>query len=359
MATMTAPPSASTTHPLPSAKRGSTPAKRMGVREAAILLTSIGNENCAAVLRHMTEEQVHQVTREISRLTTVASEERNLIFETFEEAIEQGQLFGPGGIEYATSVLVTAFGNETGKRMADRVLKSLGTETASIDWLQKADPQHLAKVVQQEHPQTIALVLSHIGPSHAAKLLSALPEKVRGNVVQRMAMLDQISPEVVNKIAKTIGTKLRTLGESNLESYGGIRAVAEVLNRVDSSTSDGILTEITDQNGNLGQTIRNLMFVFDDLIKVDSKAMQTLIAKVDRKALIVALKGCSAALKEHITSVMSSRASESLMEDMDALGPVRIREVEEFQQAIIATARQLETEGQLSLKPSSGDQYVL
>ena len=254
---------------------------------------------------------------------------------------------------------MAAFGPETGKRMADRVLKSLGTETASIDSLQKADPQHLAKVVHQEHPQTIALVLSHIGPSHAAKLLTALPEKVRGNVIRRMAMLDQISPEIVNKIAKTLGARLRLLGESSLESYGGVRAVAEVLNRVDGSTSDGILGQISDEDANLGQTIRHLMFVFDDLLNVDVAAMRVLVGKIERKVLVVALKGCAVRVKEHFTSVMSARAAESLNEDMDALGPVRIREVEEAQQAIIEMARKLEAEGQLSLKPSSGDQYVV
>jgi flagellar motor switch protein FliG len=331
----------------------------MGLRQAAILLTSIGDENCAAVLRHMTEDHVHEVTREISRLTAVADEERTAVLETFAGAVERGRIFDPGGIDYATSVLVAAFGPETGKRMADRVLKSLGTETASIDSLQKADPQHLAKVVHQEHPQTIALVLSHIGPSHAAKLLTALPDKVRGDVIHRMAMLDQISPEVVNKIAKTLGARLRLLGESSLESYGGVRAVAEVLNRVDSSTSDNILGQITDEDPNLGQTIRHLMFVFDDLLHVDAAAMRVLIGKIDRKVLVMALKGCAARIKEHFTSVMSTRAAESIVEDMEALGPVRIREVEEAQQTIIAIARQLEAEGQLSLKPSSGDQYVV
>jgi flagellar motor switch protein FliG len=333
--------------------------KRMSVRQAAILLTSVGDENCAAVLRHMTEDHVHEVTREISRLGTVSDEERTVVLETFAEVTEKGQVFDTGGIEYATSVLVAAFGPETGKRMAERVLKSLGTETANIDTLQKADPQHLAKVVHQEHPQTIALVLSHIGPSQAAKLLAALPEKVRGNVIRRMAMLDQISPDVVNKIAKTLGARLRLLGESSLESYGGVRAVAEVLNRVDTSTSDGILGQISEQDPTLGQTIRHLMFVFDDLLNVDQAAMRVLAGKIDRKVLVMALKGCAVRVKEHFTSVMSARAAESLGEDMEALGPVRIREVEEAQQVIIEIARKLEFEGQLSLKPSSGDQYVV
>ena len=330
-----------------------------GPRLAAILLTSIGDENCAAVIRHLSEDQVHEVTREISCLKNVTDEERIAVFKHFEYTMEQARLFAPGGISYATSVLVSAFGPETGKRMADRVLKSLGTETASIDSLQKADPQHLAKVVQREHPQTIALVLSHVGPAHAAKLLAALPDKVRADVVRRMAALDQISPDIVNKIAKTLGAKLRTLGEASLESYGGVRAVAEVLNRVDGTTSDGILGEISDADPTLGQAIRNLMFVFDDLLHVDVTAIKALSGKLDRKMLVLALKGSTAQMRTLFTSVMSTRAAEMLFEDMQALGPVRIREVQEAQQGIIAIARQLETEGLLSLKSGGGDQYVV
>jgi flagellar motor switch protein FliG len=198
-----------------------------------------------------------------------------------------------------------------------------------------------------------------VGPSHAAKLLTALPDDLRADVVRRMAVLDQISPELVNKIAKTLGTRMRLLGESSLESYAGVRAVAEVLNRVDSATSDGILNEITKSDANLGQTIRNLMFVFEDLLRLDATAMRTLVGRLDRKLLATALKGSSPTTKSHFTSFMSSRASEMLSEDMEAMGPVRIRDVEEAQQTIIATARQLETEGVLSLKPSSGDQLVV
>jgi flagellar motor switch protein FliG len=331
----------------------------MGARQAAILLTSIGDENCATVLRTMKEEEVHEVTREISRLATVSDEERHSVLERFVDAVERKSLFDPGGIEYATSVLIAAFGPDAGKRMAERVLKSLGVETASIDSLQKADPQQLAKVVQREHPQTIALVLSHVGPSHAAKLLSALPHEVRAEVVRRMAALEQISPEVVNKIAKTLGAKLRGLGESNLESYGGVRAVAEVLNRVDSSTSEGILEDITGHDPNLGQTIRNLMFVFEDLQQLDVSVMRPILARIDKKVLTTALKGCTAQMKSHFTSFMSTRAAEMLYEDMETMGAVRIRDVEEAQRTIIAAARLLEKEGALSLKPSSGDQFVV
>ncbi|HUI57582.1 MAG TPA: flagellar motor switch protein FliG [Bryobacteraceae bacterium] len=357
MATMTAPVAA-----LPAAPSPQGEAKRSemrGVRKAAILLTTLGDDTCAAILRQLTEEQVHDVTREISRLTGVSDDERRHVLEEFASAHSNAGLFGSGGIEYATSVLVTAFGPETGKRMADRVLKSLGFEMATIDSLQKADPQALAKVIHREHPQTIALILSHVGPSHAAKLLAALPATLRPDVARRMATLDQISPEVVNKIAKTIGAKLRLLGETSLEAFGGVRAVAEVLNRVDTSTSEEILKQVTDDDPNLGQTIKNLMFVFEDLLHVDQQAMRTIVGKLDRKVLVMALKGSASRIKDHFTGLMSARAAEMLAEDMEALGPVRIRDVEEAQQQIIAIARQMEAEGALSLRPSSGDKFVV
>jgi len=329
-----------------------------GPRHVAILLTSIGNDSCAELLRHLEEDEVHQVTREISCLGGVSSDERVAVLERFAKAIE-GPQFHPGGIDYATSLLVTAFGPEAGKRIADRVLKSIGNEAASINSLQKTDPQHLAQVVQREHPQTIALVLSHVGPSHAAKILSALPGDVRVDVVRRMALLDQISPDVVNKIAKTLTARLRSLGETSLESYGGVRAVAEVLNRVDSATSNEILQKINEDNSTLGQTIQNLMFVFDDLLHVDDATLRTLTSKLDRKVLVVALKGCNAQVKKRFGSLMSARAAEMLEEDMAALGPVRIRDVEEAQHSIIATARQLEVDGVITLKSSGGDEFVV
>ena len=329
------------------------------MRKVAILLTSLGDENCAELLRRMTEDEVHEVTREMSRLTPVTDDERQFVMGRFADAVERGHISGTGGVEYATSILIAAFGPETGKRMAERVLKSLGTDPTGIDSLQKADPQYLAKVVQREHPQTIALVLSHVSPSHAAKLLANLPDNARADVVRRMAVLDQISPEVVNKIAGTLGSRLRLRGGSGLESYGGVRAAVELLNRVDTPTSESILDEIAADDGNLVQTIRNLMFVFDDFLQVDGAAIRKILGKIDQKVLMVALKGCNNELKSHFTSCMSSRSAEMLNEDMQTLGPVRIRDVKEAQQAIIAAARQLESDGVLNLKPNSGDQLVL
>lgn len=329
-----------------------------GTRKAAILLTSVGDEVSANLLRQLSEEQVHDVTREISLLNVVPDQERTAVLREFLKIAERPAAFQPGGIEYATSVLMSAFGPETGKRMVERLLKSIGNDTPSIDSLRRADPQHLAKVLHREHPQTIALILCHLGTLNAARLLSALPEKLRSQVARRMAALDQISPEVTNDLAKIICAKLRILGESSLESCGGVRAVAELLNRVDSDTSDVILEEIGSEDPGLAQTIQQLMFVFEDLMNISQDALRKLLARVDKKVLTLALKGTTPQVKKHFMGLMSSRAAEMLTEDMAALGPVRIREVQEAQQAMIATARQLQEVGEISLAPAATEQFV-
>jgi flagellar motor switch protein FliG len=243
--------------------------------------------------------------------------------------------------------------------MLDRLTKALGSEAASFDAIQKADPQQLAKFIHNEHPQTIALVLSHLNSTQAAALLNSLPAGLRSDVAQRMASLDQISPDVILKIAGVIGQKLKTLGEFSRESYGGVRAVAEMLNRLDSASSREILTHIDQGDTTLAETIRHLMFVFEDLLLIDPMGLKEVMGKVDRKVLTLALKGTSEQLRTQILSSMSQRGADMLREDMDALGPVKIKDVEAAQQQIIAIVRQLESEGVLNLKGTVGEQYVV
>jgi flagellar motor switch protein FliG len=254
---------------------------------------------------------------------------------------------------------MTAFGPETTKRLMDRLSKALGSDVASFDALQRADPQQLAKFIHNEHPQTIALVLSHLNPTQAASLLVSLPQRIRSDVAIRMANLDQISPEIIHKIASVIGQKLKTLGDFSRESYGGVRAVSEMFNRLDSGTSKDILADIEQQDTNLFETIRQLMFVFDDLLLIDSVGIKEVLSRIDRKVLTCALKGTSEQLRNHLFSAMSQRGAEMLREDIDALGPMKIREVDAAQQQIISVVRQLESEGVLSLKGAVGEQYVM
>lgn len=330
-----------------------------GVRKAAILMVILGEQTSADILRQLDEEEVQAIGREVARITSINNDQAEAILEEFYQMSMARDYVLKGGIDYAKKMLMNAFGPEHAKKLLDRLLKTLGSETASFDTLQKADPQQLAKFIHHEHPQTIALILSHLNPSQAAGLLISLPPEIRSDVALRMANLDQISPDIISKIAAIIGEKLKALGELSRESYGGVRAVSEMFNRLDSATSKEILEGIEKVDSNLVETIRHLMFVFEDLLLLGPESIKELLGKIDRKLLTVALKGTSDQLKTHFLEGMSQRGAEMLKEDMEALGPVKIKEVEAAQQQIIAVVRQLESEGSISLKGTVGEQYVV
>jgi flagellar motor switch protein FliG len=329
------------------------------LRKAAMLLIVLGEQASADLLQQLSEDDVQRVSREVAKITAIDTDQAEGILEEFHQLSAAGDYVARGGIDYARKLLMRAFQPDVAKRLLDRLTRALGADAASFDVIQKADPGQLAKFIHSEHPQTIGLVLSHLSSSQAAALLTSLPAGLRSDVVQRMASLDQISPEVILKIAGVIGQKLKSLGEFNRESYGGVRSVAEMLNRLDSGSSREILDHIEQQDANLAETIRHLMFVFEDLLLIDSMGLKEVLGKADRKLLTVALKGTSEQLKNHILACMSQRGAEMLREDMDALGPVKIKEVESAQQQIIAVVRQLESEGVLSLKGAVGEQYVV
>jgi len=330
-----------------------------GLRKAAILLVTIGDQASADFIRQLNEDEVQMVSREVARIGSITAEQAETVLEEFYQMSMARDFAVKGGLDYARSMLVSAFGPETAKKLVDRLIKALGSDAASLDALQKADPQQLAKFVHSEHPQTIALVLSHLNPSQAASLLISLPGNLRADVGLRMANLDQISPEVIHKIAAVLGQKLKALGEFSRESYGGVRAVAEMFNRLDSGTSKDILENIEAHDSGLAETIRHLMFVFEDMLMIDPNGIKEVLAKIDRKVLTVALKGTSDQLRNHFLEAMSQRGAEMLREDMDAAGPTKIKDVEAAQQQIIAVVRQLETEGVVNLKGAVGEQYVV
>jgi len=330
-----------------------------GLRKAAMLLIVLGEQAAAELLPQLSEEDVQRVSREVAKITAISSEQAENVLNDFNHICTAGDYVARGGIDFARKLLMTAFSPEVAKRLLDRLTKALGAEAASFDALQKADPGQLAKFIHNEHPQTIALVLSHLNQTQAAALLTSLPSQMRADVALRMASLDQISPDVIIKIAAVIGQKLKTLGEFSRESYGGVRAVAEMLNRLDSTSTREILTHIDQQDTNMAETIRHLMFVFEDLLLIDPMGLKEVLGKVDRKVLTVALKGTSEQLRNQILASMSQRGADMLREDMEALGPIKIKEVDAAQQQIIAVVRQLESEGVVSLKGTVGEQYVV
>lgn len=330
-----------------------------GTQKAAVLMMMLGAETSAALMRQLSEDEVQTVSRAVARTSSVSSEHAEAILEEFHQMAVARDYVVKGGLDHARRMLVSAFGPESAEKILYRLSIMLKADMTDFGALQKADPQQLARFVANEHPQTIALILSQLSSSPAAALLMALPPDLRSDVTLRMASLDQISPEIINKISAVIHQRLKGLGDLSRQAYGGVRAVADLLNRLDSTVSREILELITQQDGSVGEKVRHLMFVFEDLLLIDVSGIKELLAKVDRKLLTVALKGTSDQLKNHLMQCMSQRGKEMLHEDMEALGPIKIKEVEAAQQAIIAVVRQLESEGVLSLKEAAGEQYVV
>jgi flagellar motor switch protein FliG len=326
-----------------------------GPQKAAILLVTLGEKLGGEILKQLNEEEVKAVSKAIARLEKVTPSQTESVLEEFYQSTTGGG--GRGGFDYAKRMLSSAFGPEGARRLVEALPKGVRANK-NIESLQKADPALLSRFIEGEHPQTIALVLSHLAAPQAAALIASLPPPLRSDVVTRIAELDRVSNDVVARISLVIGEKLKSIGQVKSEPHGGPRSVAEILNRMDSAMSEEILTNMQEQQA-LVDAIRHYMFVFEDLLLIDATAMKELVAKIDRKLLTIALKGTSDQLKNHFLQCMSQRGAEMLREDMDAAGPVRIRDVETAQQQILAVVQQLESEGVLSLKGGGGDQYVV
>ena len=335
----------------------STNTKITGPQKAAILIVALGDKVGGELMKQLNEEEVKAVSKAIARLDKVTPSQTESVLEEFFQMTGAGG-GGRGGFEYAKKVLANAFGAEGAKRIAEHLPKGGTKLNKNLESLQKADPNQLSRFIVSEHPQTIALILSYLASSQAASLLANLPMPLRSDVILRIAQLDRVSPDVVARVSVVISEKLRSLGEVKMELHGGPRSVAEILNRMDGTMSEEILGSLSDEQP-LVDAIRHFMFTFDDLLLIDAMAMKEVVAKVDRKLLVVALKGTSDQLKNQFLQCMSMRGAEMLREDMDAAGPVRIRDVEGAQQQILEVVRQLESEGVLSLKGGGGSEYVV
>ncbi len=330
-----------------------------GTRRAAILMVLLGDEASSSVFRYLQEDEVQEISREISQLGKIDAEIAEDVLNDFHRMTLAQNCIARGGAEFAKKLLVKAFGAEASKKLLDRLNISMQSAIVGFDSLQKADPAQLSKFIQNEQPQTIALVLAHLNSSQAAALLSSLPTPLRADVVMRMAHLEQISPDIISKITTILEQKLRSLGDFSRESYGGIRAVAELINRLETKAAASILENIENENPTLALSIRNLMFVFDDVMLIDDQGMREILQRVDKKTLAVALKGTSEELKDQFFRNMSSRAIEMLKEDIEALGPVKVKDVESAQQMIVAIVRKLDESGVISLKGGGGgDEYI-
>jgi flagellar motor switch protein FliG len=328
-----------------------------GVRKAAILTLMVGESTASAMFKHLNEDEIEKVAREVAVVGQIPAESSTATLEEFHTMWRASEYVTRGGVDYAQKLLIKTLGSDMGRRVLDRVVKSFES-TIAFSNLERADPQQLSKFVLSEHPQTIALLLAHLKPAQAAQLANSLPDELRVEVITRMATLDEISPDVMNRVSSVIEARLKALGTQASESMGGVRVVAELLNRLDRGVSTAVLSTIENESPDLAVSIRNLMFVFDDLLHVDDNAVREIIQRADKKTLTLALKGASEDIRSRFISNMSKRAAQMIKEEMDVLGAVRLREVERAQQEIVAIARKLEEEGLLVTGAAAGEAYV-
>jgi flagellar motor switch protein FliG len=330
-----------------------------GVQKAAILLIALGDEVSSGLLKQLSDEEVALVTGVIANLPIIPLQQAESILEEFHYAANSALQMARGGTEYARRILTHAFGPEASKKHLDRLPQH--GQTTINQQLQRIDPEVLASFVNAEHPQTAALILSRVSPAQSAAVLAAMDPQARTDIAVRIATLNKISPAVVAKISTILGAKLKSsTGEVQRESAGGPRAAAQIFNQMDPALCDEILQQIGQQNAELVELIRNKMFVFEDLLTLDSAGVTELLSRADRRQLMIALKGATPELREFLLKGLSQRGAEMLLEDMEALGPVKIRDVEAAQQTVIAVVRQLETDGVISRNRTGekNDQYV-
>jgi flagellar motor switch protein FliG len=329
-----------------------------GVRKAAILLLALGEERSSEVFKHLRDEETELIAKELSALGTVNAETGERVLEEFHQMVSASNYINQGGVDYARRVLDRAVGPDQSRRILDRV-KTKSRSTAGFTSLAHLDPQQLSKFLLAEHPQTIALILSHLNAPNAAQLVERLPASLRAEVITRMANLDETSPEVIGRISSLIEQRLNGLGGPSREQYGGVRAVAELCNRLDPTLAKSVLESIETDSPDLAVSIRNLMFVFDDLRHIEDNGLREIIQRADKKVLTIALKGASDDIKERFFTNMSKRAADMLRDEMEVLGAIRLREVEKAQQEIVGIARKLEEEGLIVTGAAAGEAYVV
>lgn len=328
-----------------------------GARKAAILLSLLGDEPAAAILRNLPDQDLQRVTDEVAKLGQVPFDVTLGVLEEYQQMMAAQDFIAVGGHDVATRLLVKAFGENGAKSMVERLTKA--EAPGELDSLKKANPQQLAKFLIGERPQTKALVLGHLDSKQASALLMNMEPDDRADCVKRLANLGQHSPEVAAKISAVLSRRLKSVGDRSRQADSGSRNVAEMMNRIDSTTAREILDRIESEEPTLAITIRDMMFRFDDFLGVPERELRELMNTIDKKTLMVALKGASEELRSHFFRTMSSRAVEMMQEDSEMMGPVRGKEVAKAQSEIVAIARKLESEGKLVLKAEGEDEYVL
>jgi len=329
-----------------------------GVRKAAVLLVLLGEETASQIYRNLPEQDLERLTQTIAELEYIDPPTALSILDEYHRMTLTQDYLAQGGTEYAQKLLIKAFGDEGARQLLRQVSHAVEMSAGKLDSLQKADPQQLAKFLEEEHPQTIALILAHLDAKQASELLVRLPETLRAETIKRMAQIRQFSPEIAQKVSLALHKRLEALGEQHRRAYAGFQGVADLLNRMDPVQAKVILEAIEKDDPKVALSIRNLMFTFQDLLGVPEAGIREWLGQLDKKMLALALRGATEELKNYIFKSMSSRAVEMLKEDMEILGPVRSRDVIKAQQEAVAVARKLEAEGKISLGGEE-DEYVM
>ncbi len=328
-----------------------------GKQKAAILVIALGQEASIKLLKHLSEEEIESITLEIASFRNVSSELQEKVFEEFYNLMIARDYLAQGGMEYARSLLDEALGSQK----TDEILGKLSTflRVAPFDFLKRTDKEQLISYIQTEHPQTISLILAFLEPKDAAELLSRLPQEIQPEVAQRLATMDRTSPEIVREVERVIEQKVSAVVTSELAVAGGVQDLVEVLSLVDRSTEKGIMESLEDRDPELADEIRRLMFVFEDIRTLDDRTVQRVLQEIpDKKDLAIALRGVSDDVKNKILRNMSKRAAATLQEDMDYMGPMRLKDVEDAQQRIVEVIRKLEESGDIIIERGGEAQYI-
>lgn len=328
-----------------------------GRQKAANMLVFLGPEKSAQIFKHMNEEEIEQLTLEIANLRQVSTDKMDEIYREFFEMCLASQFIGQGGIEYAKEVLERAYGEEKTIEIISRISASL--QVRPFDFTRKTEPTQLLNFIQSEHPQTIALVLAYLEPEKAAEILSSLPPERQADVAKRIAIMDTTSPEVIKEVEKVLERKLSSVAPQEMSEAGGVKSVVEIINRVDRSTEKTIMETLEVQDPELAEEIKKLMFVFEDIVIIDDRSVQRVLREVETQDLALALKGASNDVAQKIYSNMSTRAGDMLREDIEFMGPVRLRDVEEAQQRIVNIIRRLEESNEIIVARGGGDEIIV
>ncbi|MCF6093839.1 flagellar motor switch protein FliG [Microaerobacter geothermalis] len=337
--------------------RVTSPKELTNRQKAAILLISLGPEISAQIFKHLREEEIEQLTLEIANIRKVEYEQKDEVLHEFHQLYIAQEYIEQGGIAYAKEILEKALGQQKALEVINRLTAAL--QVRPFDFARKADPTQILNFIQNEHSQTIALVLSYLEPSQAATILSSLPQERQADVARRVALMDSTSPEVINEVERILEQKLSSTVTQDYTHAGGIESIVQILNGVDRSTERTILDALEIQDPELAEEIKKRMFVFEDIVTLDDRSIQRVIRDVENKDLQLALKVASEEVKEVVFKNMSKRMADTFKEEMEFMGPVRLRDVEEAQTRIVATIRRLEEAGEIIIARGGGDEIIV